>query len=206
MVDLDLMVSLGSSTLFEASGIECLLDPDIRTAWAGAAIAGPAYPVRCAPYDNLAIQLAMEHAPEGSVLVVDAHGSRAGFWGEVLTVAAQARGVRGLVIDGGVRDIAAMRRLGFPAFSRHVCCRGTIKNAAPSVGREIVMGGVAIAPGDYVCADEDGIVVLPQAEASRIVAAGQQRAEKEDAMMQQLKAGKTMVELLGLEGKRALVL
>src|SRR5690606_35180941 len=80
MVDLDLMTSLGSSTLFEASGLECLLDPYIRAVWTGAAVSGPAYPLRCAPHDNLAIQLAMEHAPHGSVLVVDAYASRAGFW------------------------------------------------------------------------------------------------------------------------------
>ena len=118
---------LGSSTLYEASGLACSVDPDIRSLWAGAAIAAPAFPLICSPGDNLSIHIAMERAPRGSVLVVSTGNFLAGYWGEVLTVAAEAAGIVGLVIDGGVRDVAAMTRRGFPVFTRGVSVRGTIK-------------------------------------------------------------------------------
>jgi 4-hydroxy-4-methyl-2-oxoglutarate aldolase len=123
---------LGTSTLFEASGLSTsAVDTNIRTVWAGASVAGPAYPLECSPGDNLAIHIALEKAPHGSVLVVSAQGFVAGYWGEVLTVAAEAAGVVGLVIDGGVRDIAAMTARRFPVFARGVSMRGTIKASAP---------------------------------------------------------------------------
>ena len=107
--------NLGTSTLFEASGLSTsATDVAIRPVWAGAAVAGPAYPLECSPGDNLAIHIAMEKAPRGSILVISTGGFVAGYWGEVLTVAAEAAGVAGLVIDGGVRDVAALTARRFP--------------------------------------------------------------------------------------------
>src|SRR5690349_18887881 len=116
---LDQARALGTSTLHEASGLATSsVDPAIRTVWPGASVAGPAYPLECSPGDNLSIHIAMEQVPRGSVLVVSTGGFVSGYWGEVLTVAAEAAGVVGLVIDGGVRDIAALVARRFPVFTR----------------------------------------------------------------------------------------
>jgi 4-hydroxy-4-methyl-2-oxoglutarate aldolase len=195
-------LALGTSTLYEAAGLPCAIDPAIRPVWTGAAVAGPAYPVHCSPGDNLAIHLALERAPRGSVLVVSADGFVAGYWGEVLTVAAQAAGIAGLVIDGGVRDVAALARRAFPVFSRGISVRGTVKASAPSVGGPIRITGVDVAPGDLVVADDDGVVVLPAAEVQRVLSAGEARAAKEADFMQRLAEGATTVDLLGLAAWR----
>jgi 4-hydroxy-4-methyl-2-oxoglutarate aldolase len=191
-------LGLGASTLYEASGLACSIDPAIRPVWPGAAVAGPAYPVRCSPGDNLAIHLAMERVPRGSVLVVATGDFVAGYWGEVLTAAAEMVGVAGLVIDGGVRDVAALARRRFPVFARGVSVRGTIKASAPSVGGPITMSGVAVAAGDLVVADDDGVVVLPGAEAARVLAAGEARAAQEAELLRRLADGATTLDLLGL--------
>lgn len=188
----------GTSTLFEASGLPCAVDPLIRAVWPGAVLAGPAFPVRCSPGDNLAIHLAVERAPRGSVLVVCTDNFVAGYWGEVLTVAAEAAGVAGLVIDGGVRDVAALARRRFPTFSRGISVRGTIKASAPAVGTPIVLTGVTVALGDLVVADDDGVIVLPAADVERVLAAGEARTAKEAEIMKKLEQGATTVDLLGL--------
>jgi 4-hydroxy-4-methyl-2-oxoglutarate aldolase len=190
---------LGSSTLYEASGVPSTsVDPAIRTVWPGASVAGAAYPVECAPGDNLAIHIAMERVPRGSVLVVSAAGFIAGYWGEVLTVAAEAAGVAGLVIDGGVRDIAALRARKFPAFVRGISVRGTLKDSAPSVGQPFSFAGTPVAIGDLVIADDDGVVIIPAENVEATLSNGQARADKEAKMMDQLKDGRTTLDLLGL--------
>lgn len=191
--------ALGSSTLYEASGLPTAVDPAIRPIWRGAFIAAPAYPLECSPGDNLALHLALERAPKGSVLVVATGNFVAGYWGEVLTVAAQAAGVVGLVIDGGVRDIQAIERLGFPVFSRGVSVKGTVKATAPSVGQPIPFNGTQVAAGDLVVADDDGIVIIPQAEVERTLDEGMARFDKETRMMAALREGRTTVELMGLK-------
>ena len=191
--------ALGTSTLYEASGLRTSsVDPCIRTVWPGASIAGPAYPLECAPGDNLAIHIAMERVPRGSVLVVCTDGFVAGYWGEVLTVAAEAAGVIGLVIDGGVRDIAALRERQFPVFTRGISMRGTIKASAPSVGKPISFTGTPVETGDLVIADDDGVLIVPQNHVERTLSEGQARFEKEAKMMEELTKGKSTLELMGL--------
>ncbi|WP_232080855.1 RraA family protein [Variovorax sp. SRS16] len=191
---------LGTSTLYEASGLtSSSVDPAIRTLWAGASIAGPAYPVECSPGDNLAIHIALKNVPRGSVLVVGAGGFVTGYWGEVLTVAAEAAGVEGLVIDGGVRDIAAMTARRFPVFTRGISMRGTVKASAPSVGLPIHLAGTPVKAGDLVVADDDGVLILPVDRVEAALSKGQQRAGKEEEFMRQLAKGKTTFELLGLQ-------
>jgi 4-hydroxy-4-methyl-2-oxoglutarate aldolase len=199
---IDELLRHGTSTLCEASGLPCALDYAIRPVWSGAAVAGPAYPLRCAPGDNLAIHIAVDAAPPGHVLVVDASGYVAGYWGEVLTVAAEARGITGIIIDGGVRDIDALERRKFPAFARGIGMRGTVKFHAPSVGEPIVIAGVAIAPGDLVVADTDGVLAIPQAHVARTLEAARKRTDKEAVTMKRLLAGETTLELLGLIAHR----
>ncbi|VWB49224.1 diguanylate cyclase [Burkholderia lata] len=195
---------LGTSTLYEASGLATSsVDPAIHTVWPGASIAGPAYPLECSPGDNLSIHIAMEQVPRGSVLVVSTGGFVSGYWGEVLTVAAEAAGVVGLVIDGGVRDIAALTARRFPVFTRGICMRGTIKASAPSVGQPISFAGTPVAVGDLVVADDDGVLVIPAAHVGETLAQGQARADKEAKMMDALREGSSTLELMGLTRWRA---
>lgn len=193
---------LGSSTLYEASGQPCAVDSRIRPIWDGAFIAAPAFPLQCSPGDNLALHLAMERAPRGSVLVVATGNFIAGYWGEVLTVAAEAAGVVGLVIDGGVRDVAALRARGFPVFARGISVQGTVKASAPSVGQSFNFNGAAVAQGDLVVADDDGVIIIPQAHIARTLAEGEARAQKEAQMMQALEQGHSTLELMQLTAWR----
>ena len=194
---------LGTSTLFEASGLSTgAVDPAIRTVWPGASVAGPAFPLECSPGDNLSIHIAMEQVPRGSVLVISTGGFVAGYWGEVLTVAAEAAGVAGLVIDGGVRDIAALTARRFPVFTRGISMRGTIKASTPSVGQPISFAGTPVAAGDLVVADDDGVLAIPVAHVETTLAQGQARADKEAQMMDALRAGRSTLELMGLTNWR----
>ena len=195
--------TLGTSTLFEASGLATsAADAAIRPVWPGACVAGLAYPLECSPGDNLAIHIAMEKAPRGSVLVIATGGFVAGYWGEVLTVAAEAAGIAGLVIDGGVRDIAALASRRFPVFSRGISMRGTIKASVPSVGQPISFTGTPVAAGDLLVADDDGVLVIPAAHVQHTLAQGQARADKEARMMQALTQGQSTLELMGLTSWR----
>ena len=190
---------LGTSTLYEAAKIKtCALAESIRPVWTGACLAGTAYPVACAPGDNLGIQIALEKAPAGSIMVVTTDEFIAGYWGEVLTVAAQAVGIKGLIIDGGVRDVSAMKRRQFPVFSQGISVRGTHKDTLISVGQPIHITGTPVKAGDLVVGDEDGVVILPRSEVSHILENGKIREEKEAVMMQQLTEGKTTLDLMGL--------
>lgn len=189
---------LGSATLGESGGTA--MRPRIRPAWLGATLAAPAYPVHCTPGDNLAVHVAVTRAPIGSVLVVDV-GSAAerGYWGEVLTTAAEARGLGGLVIDGGVRDTAALEAHRFPVFSSLVALRGATKSLPGTVGLPVTVGGVEVAQGDWVVGDGDGVVVIGASVIDEVLAAGRERAEKEAGYFAALSAGQTTVELLGLD-------
>jgi 4-hydroxy-4-methyl-2-oxoglutarate aldolase len=190
-------LALGTSTLSEASGLHCSLDPALRPLWPGAAVAGPAYPVQCGREDNLAIHRGVDLAPAGSVLVVAAEGAAVGHWGEILTWAALERGIAGLVIDGSVRDVDALERLGFPVFARGVSMRGTGKQVAGVAGEPVEVTGVLVTLGDQVVGDRDGVLVLPGTVADQVLAAGRARVEKEQAVIARLRAGERTLDVYG---------
>jgi 4-hydroxy-4-methyl-2-oxoglutarate aldolase len=138
------------------------VDRRLRPAWPGASVAAPAYPVGCAPGDNLAVHVAVTKAPRGSVLVVDVgQVADRGYWGEVLTTAAEAAGLAGLVLDGGVRDVAALEAHGFPVFSSAVALTGATKDKPGTIGVPVRVGGVPVSVGDWVVADVDGVTFVP---------------------------------------------
>jgi 4-hydroxy-4-methyl-2-oxoglutarate aldolase len=166
-------------------------------------VVGPAVTVMCHPGDNLMIHVAVAGAEPGDVLVVQTHDPGYGVWGEVLTVAAQARGIIGLVLDGSVRDLAAIRRREFPVFARGVALRGAAKARQGTVNSPISCGGQPVWPGDMIAADESGIVVMPPEDVEQILFRADERSRKEAQMMSELKSGRTTLELLGLEGKLA---
>lgn len=191
-------VDLGAATLGECGALP--MSPRLKAAWPGAVLAGPAVTVRCAPGDNLAIHVALLEAPEDSVLVVDcSEVPERGYWGEVLATAAMARGVAGLVIDGGVRDTGALRSLGFPAFSSVLALRGATKLAGGEIGGPVEVGDVTVSPGDWVVGDVDGVVVVPGGRLAEVAEAAHRRAKKEGEMFAALREGSSTVELLGLD-------
>jgi 4-hydroxy-4-methyl-2-oxoglutarate aldolase len=192
------LLELGAATLGE-SGAQPMR-ARIKAAWAGARVAAPAYPVRCTPGDNLAVHVAVTKAPSGSVLVVDVGMERElGYWGEVLTTAAEARGLSGLIIDGCVRDVAALERHGFPVFSSGIALPGATKQHPGSVGSTSVVGDVEVHFGDWIVGDADGVCVVPGAKLDDVMTAGRAREEKEAGFFSALRDGRTTIELLNLD-------
>ena len=192
------LAALGSATLGESGGRAA--DRRLRPAWLGAAIAAPAYPVGCTPGDNLAVHVAVTTAPPGSVLVVDVgQVMDRGYWGEVLTTAAEAAGLVGLVLDGGVRDVAALEAHGFPVFSSTIALTGATKDKPGTVGAPVRVGGVVVERGDWVVADVDGVTFVPAGSLGAVLDAGRAREAKEAGFFDALRAGSTTIELLGLD-------
>jgi 4-hydroxy-4-methyl-2-oxoglutarate aldolase len=191
-------LALGAATLGESGARR--MHRRVKPAWPGARVAGPTFPVRCSPGDNLAIHVAVTRAPQGSVLVADMGGEREfGYWGEVLTTGAEARGIAGLVIDGCVRDCDALAAHGFPVFSTGLALTGASKTRPGAIDRSVTVGDVDVEPGDWVVADVDGVVVVPGAALDDVLAAGRTRSAKEDALFAVLRSGGTTVEEFGLD-------
>lgn len=201
MLDRDIIdeaAQLGTATLYEASGLDCALDPGIRPLWRKARMTGPAYTVRCHAADNLPIHHAMERIERGSVLVVDCGGVLAGYWGDVLTTAAQHRGVAGLVIDGGVRDTDVLEEMGFPVFSRGASVRRTGKHMPGLINTEISIAGARVRPGDLVVADADGVIALPAEHVRRSIENGRVRIAREDRYRAEILSGRSTRDVLAL--------
>jgi 4-hydroxy-4-methyl-2-oxoglutarate aldolase len=172
----------------------------LRPVWPGAVLAAPVYPVACTPGDNLALHVAVTRAPSGSALVVDVgEVAERGYWGEVLTTAAEARGIAGLVIDGGARDVAALQSHRFPVFSSLVSLPGATKHSRGRVGSPILFAGAPVSTGDWVVGDVDGVVIIGGAQLDAVLAAARARTAKEAGYFDALRAGATTVELLGLD-------
>ena len=191
------LLTLGSATLGESGGRP--MHPRIRAAWPGAMLAAPAYAVLCATSDNLAVHAAVAEAPAGSALVVAVDPPERGYWGEVLTTGAEARGITGLVIDGGVRDVAALEGHRFPVFSALIALQGAIKVAGGEIGGVARVGDVDVATGDWVVCDRDGVTVVARPALAEVIERGRARAEKEAGMFAKLRSGSTTVELLDLD-------
>jgi 4-hydroxy-4-methyl-2-oxoglutarate aldolase len=191
-------LALGSATLGESGGRP--MRARIRQAWPGARLAAQAVPVQCTPGDNLAIHVAVASAPRGSALVVDVGDvTERGYWGEVLTTGAEARGLAGLIIDGGVRDVEQIEAHGFPVFSAAVALKGATKQHPGTVGSPVTVGGVTVLLGDWVVGDRDGVTVIPGGSVQEVIEAGRAREQKEREMFEKLRAGSTTVELLGID-------
>ena len=192
------LLELGAATLGESGGRA--MRARISAAWSGARIAAPAFPVHCTPGDNLAIHVAVAEAPAGSALVVNVGDQpELGYWGEVLTTGAQARGLAGLVIDGGVRDVSALAAHHFPVFSTMIALRGATKNRAGSVGAPVTVGDVEVHKGDWIVGDSDGVTVVSAASLSEVLAAGRVRAANEERFFGALRSGATTLKLLDLD-------
>ena len=191
--------AFGTATVHEAIGRRGFAGPHLRPIQQGARLAGSAVTVSCHPGDNLMIHAAVEVCRAGDVLVVtNTAPSTHGMFGELLATSLLARGVRALVIDAGVRDTAELRAMGFAVWSQHVSCEGTVKANPGSVNVPVVLGGVGVQPGDVICADDDGVVVVARGEAEAALAQARLRAEREEATRSRLAAGELGVDVYGL--------
>ena len=192
----------GVATVHEALGRVGYLGPELRPAWAGARTGGTAVTVLAWPGDNLMIHVAVEQCRPGDVLVVATNSpSTDGLFGELFATALVQRGVRGVVLGCGIRDVADLREMGFPAWSRHVSAQGTVKATAGAVNVPIVLGGQVIRPGDVVVGDDDGVVVVPRADVPRALTASQARIDKEAASRAAFQQGELGLDRYGMRDK-----
>ena len=188
--------AVGVSTAHEALGRSGLMKPYLRPVWAGAQIAGPAVTVLAQPGDNWMIHVAVEQCQKGDVLVVGCTSDNTdGMFGELLATALVARGVIGLVIDAGARDVKALKEMGFPVWSRAISAKGTVKAALGAVNIPVVCAGVNVEPGDVVVADDDGVVVVPKNLAVDTAAKAQKRHDDEDGKRKRLAAGELSLDM-----------
>ncbi len=203
----DRLAPIGTATIHEAIGRRGYLGSQLRPIQADGRLAGNAVTVLIHPGDNIMIHAAVEVCVEGDVLVVATttpdRPSAHGVFGDLLATSLQARGVRGLVIDTGVRDTADLRDMGFPVWSRFVSCQGPAKSNPGSVNVPVTIGGIVIQPGDVICADADGVVAVPRSEAAPALDRALARLDTEAATRTRLAAGELGVDFYGLREKLA---
>lgn len=195
--------ALSAATVHEAAGRRGALPSRLKPVAAGMRLCGRAFPCFGPPRDNLWLHRAIYAAAPGDVIVFDPAGEvEAGYWGEVMTEAAMARGLAGLVISGGIRDAATLARIGWPVFAANICLHGTGKDTGGlgGLGVPIFLGEVRIAPGDLILGDDDGLVALAAQGIDAVLAASEAREAKEVSQIARLRAGERTLDIFGLDG------
>jgi 4-hydroxy-4-methyl-2-oxoglutarate aldolase len=199
--DVAALAKYGTATIHEAQGRLGALSSRLKPIDRAMSLCGPAFTVRSAPRDNIMLQLAINYAQAGDVIVVSAgEYEEAGCFGDVLGNACLAKGIAGVVTDTGVRDTAELIRLGLPVFSLSVCIKGTVKETLGEINAPIVLGGVAIQPGDIIRGDADGLVMVKREDAARVAVLSQEREEAEADYIRRYKAGESVISVSNLAG------
>lgn len=200
----DQLAPIGTATVHEAIGRRGYLGPDIKPIQQNVKRAGTAVTVLSHPGDNGMLHAAVEVCQEGDILVVTTTApSTHGMFGDLLATSLMTRGVRGLIMDAAVRDTQDLREMGFAVWTRHVSCQGTVKNTPGSVNVPVAIDGIIITPGDIICADDDGVVLVERADAEMALQKSNERLDKETATRAKLEAGELGLDFYGLRDKIA---
>ncbi|GAA4603273.1 4-carboxy-4-hydroxy-2-oxoadipate aldolase/oxaloacetate decarboxylase [Actinoallomurus liliacearum] len=198
----DALAGHGVATVHEAMGRTGYLGPGIRPVHLGSRVGGTAVTVLSWPGDNLMIHVAVEQCRPGDILVVATTSpSTDGMFGELFATALQHRGVRGLVINAGVRDVAELHAMGFPVWSAAVSAQGTVKATPGAVNVPVSIAGRPIHPGDAIVADDDGVVCVPREDVATVLAAAEARAAKEEATREAFRRGELGLDRYGLRDR-----
>ena len=191
------LLTIPTAALSDAQTGMTTMDAGIKTRVPGVKLVGPAFTVRCLTGSIITVHKALAEAQPGDVLVVDGLGDATeALFGELMGRDAKAAGLAGVVIDGPVRDVVGLRELGLPSFSRHVTPRVGSNRRLGTVGARVSCGGITVEPGDWIVGDDDGVVVVPKADADRLVEAGLAIEEKERGIAAKIDAGERIADIL----------